>query len=109
MTAFRRPIKVSPGLRLLYPDDVCQADLQADRSPSKVRPAVPWKSTSFLLLSGSMNQIPVTQKSDTLLDHRFIKRITLQMKGFKSFASAQSTLARIETAYMIRKGQLAGK
>ena len=42
-------------------------------------------------------------------DHRFIKRITRQMKGFKSFASAPATLAGIETAQMIRKGQLAGK
>jgi putative transposase len=42
-------------------------------------------------------------------DHRFIKRITRQMKGFKSFASAQATLAGIETAHMIRKGQLAGR
>ncbi len=40
---------------------------------------------------------------------RFIKRITRQMKGFKSLASAQATLAEIETAHMIRKGQLAGK
>ena len=31
------------------------------------------------------------------------------MKGFKSFASAQATLAGIETAHMIRKGQLAVK
>lgn len=42
-------------------------------------------------------------------DHRFIKRITRQVKGFKSFASAQATLAGIETAHMIRKGQLAGR
>ncbi|MCL1630165.1 hypothetical protein M3N55_15695, partial [Roseibaca sp. V10] len=38
------------------------ADLQGARSPSEVRPAVPWKSSSSLLLSGSMDQIPVTQK-----------------------------------------------
>ena len=30
------------------------------------------------------------------------------MQGFKSFAAAQATLAGIETAHMIRKGQLAG-
>ncbi len=42
-------------------------------------------------------------------DHRFIKRITRQMKGFKSFASAQATLVGIETAHMIRKCQLAGR
>jgi len=39
-------------------------------------------------------------------DHRFIKAITPQMKSFKSFVSAQATLAGIETAHMIRKGQL---
>ncbi len=41
-------------------------------------------------------------------DHRFIKKITRPMRGFKSFASAQSTLAGIEAAHMIRKGQLGG-
>ena len=39
-------------------------------------------------------------------DHRFIKKLTRPMLGFKSFASAQATLAGIETAHMIRKGQL---
>ncbi len=41
-------------------------------------------------------------------DHRFIKRITRQKKGFKSFAAAQAALAGIETAPMIRKGQISG-
>ena len=40
-------------------------------------------------------------------DHRFIKRITRPMLGFKAFHSAAATLAGIETANMIRKGQLA--
>ena len=40
-------------------------------------------------------------------DHPFIKRITRPMLGFKAFHSAAATLAGIETAYMIRKGQLA--
>jgi len=40
-------------------------------------------------------------------DHRFIKRITRHMKGFKSFEAAQATLAGIETAHMIRKDQFA--
>jgi putative transposase len=40
-------------------------------------------------------------------DHRFIKRITRSMLGFKAFHSAAATLAGIETAHMIRKGQLA--
>lgn len=38
-------------------------------------------------------------------DHRFIKRITGPMLGFKAFHSAAATLAGIETAHMIRKGQ----
>ena len=38
-------------------------------------------------------------------DHRFIKRITGSMLGFKAFHSAAATLAGIETAHMIRKGQ----
>ena len=38
-------------------------------------------------------------------DHRFIKRITRPMLGFKAFHSAAATLAGIETAHMIRKGQ----
>jgi putative transposase len=39
-------------------------------------------------------------------NHRFIKRITRPMLGFKAFHSAAATLAGIETAHMIRKGQL---
>jgi len=40
-------------------------------------------------------------------DHRFIKRITRPMTGFKAFHSAAATLAGIEVAHMIRKGQIA--
>ncbi|SDQ31717.1 IS6 family transposase [Pseudovibrio sp. Tun.PSC04-5.I4] len=39
-------------------------------------------------------------------DHRFIKRITKPMMGFKAFRSAAATLDGIEVAHMIRKGQL---
>ncbi|MEP2783913.1 MAG: IS6 family transposase [Pseudoruegeria sp.] len=39
--------------------------------------------------------------------HRFIKRITRPVLGFKAFHSAAATLAGIEAAHMIRKGQLA--
>jgi len=39
-------------------------------------------------------------------DHRFIKRITDPMMGFKAVHSAAATLAGIETAHMIRKGQI---
>jgi putative transposase len=38
-------------------------------------------------------------------DHRFIKRITGQMLGFKAFHSASATLEGTETAHMIRKDQ----
>jgi putative transposase len=37
--------------------------------------------------------------------HRFIKKLTRQMKGFKSFKSASATLEGIEVAHMIRKQQ----
>lgn len=37
--------------------------------------------------------------------HRFIKKITRPMQTFKSFKSAAATLAGIEVAHMIRKGQ----
>ena len=39
-------------------------------------------------------------------DHRFIKRITRPMMGFKAFHSAAATIAGIEAAHMIRKGQI---
>jgi len=39
-------------------------------------------------------------------DHRFIKRRTRPMLGFKSFTAAASTLDGIEAAQMIRKKQL---
>jgi putative transposase len=35
-------------------------------------------------------------------DHRFIKKITNPMFGFKAFHSAKATLDGIETAHMIR-------
>ncbi|WP_443216769.1 DDE-type integrase/transposase/recombinase, partial [Rhizobium sp. Root1203] len=35
-------------------------------------------------------------------DHRFIKKLTRPMKGFKSFQSASATLDGIEVAHMIR-------
>ena len=38
-------------------------------------------------------------------DHRFIKRITRPMMGFKAFHSASATIAGIEVAHMIRKCQ----
>ena len=41
------------------------------------------------------------------VDHRFIKRITRPMLGFKACHSAAATFAGIEVARMIRKGQRA--
>jgi len=38
-------------------------------------------------------------------DHRFIKKITKPMMGFKSFESARATIAGIELHHMLRKGQ----
>ena len=38
-------------------------------------------------------------------DHRFVRKLTKQMKGFKSFSSASATLESIEVAHMIRKRQ----
>jgi putative transposase len=40
-------------------------------------------------------------------DHRFIKRITKPMMGFKAFYSAAATITGIEVAHMIRKSQFA--
>ena len=40
-------------------------------------------------------------------DHRFIKRITAPMMGFKAIHSAAATIAGIEVAHMIRKDQFA--
>ena len=39
-------------------------------------------------------------------DHRRVKRITRPMLGFKSFRSAQNTLAGIELVAMLKKGQM---
>jgi putative transposase len=38
-------------------------------------------------------------------DHRLIKKLTTQMKGFKTFISASATLDGIEVAHMIRQKQ----
>ena len=38
-------------------------------------------------------------------DHRFIKRKTKLMLGFKNFEAAQKTLAGVELVRMIKKGQ----
>jgi putative transposase len=57
--------------------------------------------------SGRVVEVRQIKYLDNILeqDHRFIKRITAPMMGFKAFHSATATLAGIETAHMIRKGQ----
>ncbi len=42
-------------------------------------------------------------------DHRFIKKRTRPMLGFKNFQSAKSTLSGIENIRMIQKGQIIGQ
>ncbi len=41
-------------------------------------------------------------------DHRFIKKRTKPMLGFKSFNSARTTITGIENIHMIQKGQVTG-
>jgi putative transposase len=64
----------------------------------------------ILKFMGSGNMIKILQVKylNNIIeqDHRFIKRITGPMLGFKAFHSAEATLTGIETAHMIRKGQL---
>ncbi|MEM7213221.1 MAG: IS6 family transposase [Pseudomonadota bacterium] len=57
--------------------------------------------------TGKMTSIVQGRYLNNILeqDHRFIKRITGPMQGVKAFQSAAATLAGIETAHMIRKGQ----
>ena len=63
----------------------------------------------LLMLAGLISFIEICQVKylNNLIeqDHRFIKKITKPMMGFKAVHSA-NTLDGIETAHMIRKGQL---
>ena len=64
---------------------------------------------ALFLLGGPFLQIAVRQvkylNNIVEQDHRFVKKITKPMKGFKAFYSAQSTLAGIELHHMLRKCQ----
>lgn len=42
-------------------------------------------------------------------DHRFIKKRTRPMLGFKNFFSARATISGIENIRMIQKGQIVGQ
>jgi putative transposase len=62
------------------------------------------------MLAGLISFVEILQVkySNNLIeqDHRFIKKITNPMTGFKAFRSAKATIDGIETVHMIRKGQL---
>ncbi|WP_230991179.1 IS6 family transposase [Bathymodiolus platifrons methanotrophic gill symbiont] len=64
----------------------------------------------LLILAGFATMIDILQVKylNNIIeqDHRFIKKITKPMMGFKAFHSAQATIDGIETAHIIRKGQL---
>ena len=64
---------------------------------------------SLLFLAGLYCFIDILQvkylNNSVEQDYRFIKKITQPVMGFKAFYSASATLAGIETAHMIRKGQ----
>ena len=64
----------------------------------------------LLMLAGFLCWIDILQVKylNNLIeqDHRFIKKISKPMMGFKAFHSACATVAGIETAHMVRKGQL---
>ena len=66
----------------------------------------------LLMLAGLMSVIEICQvkylNNVIEQDHRFIKKITNPMMGFKAFHSAPATIEGIETAHMIRKKQLSG-
>jgi len=63
----------------------------------------------LFMLGGIFAQITVRQikylNNIVEQDHRFIKKITKPMKGFKAFHSAQATLSGIELHHMLRKNQ----
>ncbi len=63
----------------------------------------------LFMMGGPLLQINIRQlkylNNIVEQDHRFIKKITKPMKGFKAFHSAEATLAGIELHHMLRKGQ----
>lgn len=61
--------------------------------------------------TGDMIEIRQIKYLNNILeqDHRFIKRITKPMMGFKAFHSASATIEGIEVVHMIRKNQFANK
>ena len=64
----------------------------------------------LLMLAGLISFVEILQVKylNNLIeqDHRFIKKITNPMMGFKTFYSAKATIDGIETVHMSRKRQL---
>jgi putative transposase len=64
----------------------------------------------LLILAGIISFVEILQikylNNLVKQDHRFIKKITKPMMGFKVFYSAKATITGIETTHMIRKGHL---
>lgn len=64
----------------------------------------------LLMLAGIISFVEILQIKylNNLVeqDHLFIKKITKPMMGLRAFHSAKATIDGIETAHMIRKGQL---
>jgi len=63
----------------------------------------------LFMLGGIFTQITVRQikylNNIVEQDHRFVKKITKPMKGFKEFHAAEATLSGIELHHMLRKNQ----
>ena len=63
----------------------------------------------LFILGGIFYQIDIRQikylNNIVEADHRFIKKMTKPMMGFKSFDSAKATIAGIELHHMLRKAQ----
>ncbi|CAM4489678.1 MAG: IS6 family transposase ISPko6 [Legionella sp.] len=63
----------------------------------------------LFMLGGVFTQITVRQikylNNIVEQDHRFVKKVTKPMNGFKAFHSAEATLAGIELHHMLRNGQ----
>ena len=72
-------------------------------------PTINLQLSLLFMRSGIFLQITVRQikylNNIVEQDHRFIKKITKPMKGFKTFHSSKSTLAGMELHHMLRKEQ----
>ena len=67
----------------------------------------------LLMLAGLISFVEILQVKylNNLIeqDHLSIKKITNPMVGFKTFNSSKATIDGIESAHMIRKGQLSNE